>query len=114
MPAPDCYLCKHRRPIPGDAHSGCANPNIWKHLDCMDYSLFQLAAQNNMPWEKSSIMILGNRSIGIKGNPHGIKNGWFYWPFNFDPLWLEECNGFEAINDKGTTQGNSLGTGGNG
>jgi len=19
--------------------------------------------------------------------------GWFYWPINFDPVWLLECNG---------------------
>jgi len=34
--------------------------------------------------------------IKVKGNPHGIRQGWFGWPFNFDPVWLEECNGFEA------------------
>jgi hypothetical protein len=34
--------------------------------------------------------------INVKGNPRGIKNGWFTFPFNFDPLWLEECDGFEV------------------
>lgn len=29
------------------------------------------------------------------GNPHGIRNGWFFWPFNFDPIWLKSCTGFE-------------------
>ncbi len=24
---PNCYQCKHRFPIPGDAHSRCANPD---------------------------------------------------------------------------------------
>lgn len=28
------------------------------------------------------------------GHEHGIKNGWFLWPFNFDPTWLTSCNGF--------------------
>jgi hypothetical protein len=32
--------------------------------------------------------------LGVTGNAHGIKNGWFCWPFNFDPIWLESCNGF--------------------
>ena len=31
----------------------------------------------------------------IKGNEHGIKEGWFMWPFNFDPIWLENCDGFK-------------------
>jgi hypothetical protein len=25
MNAKKCYDCKHRRPVPGDAHSACAN-----------------------------------------------------------------------------------------
>ncbi|SCG82683.1 hypothetical protein DW1_1110 [Proteiniborus sp. DW1] len=31
----------------------------------------------------------------VKGHEHGIKRGWFMWPFNFDPSWLLECDGFE-------------------
>lgn len=36
------------------------------------------------------------RDVEVTGNPHGIKNGWFNWPYNFDPVWLETCNGFEG------------------
>ena len=32
----------------------------------------------------------------VKGDRHGIKNGWFFWPINFDPVWLESCNSFET------------------
>ena len=35
-----------------------------------------------------------NFEAKVKGNIHGIKNGWFSWPFNFDPIWLESCDGF--------------------
>ena len=31
----------------------------------------------------------------VTGNPHGIKKGWFCHPFNFDPVWLESCDGFK-------------------
>jgi hypothetical protein len=38
------------------------------------------------------------------GKEHGIKKGWFYYPFNFDPIWkLKRCNNFifmEKIYDK--------------
>lgn len=34
--------------------------------------------------------------LGVKGVPHGIRMGWFLWPLNFDPAWLEQCNGFTA------------------
>ncbi len=37
-----------------------------------------------------------NAGATVKGNPHGIRNGWFNWPWNFDPVWLVDCDGFEA------------------
>ena len=56
-----CYDCIHRRNLPGDAHSRCAN-------------------------------ILAT----VIGDDHGIKNGWFFHPFNFDPIWLKYCDGYET------------------
>jgi len=35
--------------------------------------------------------------LGIKANYHGIAMGWFNWPWDFDPVWLVSCNGFEPI-----------------
>lgn len=35
-----------------------------------------------------------NIAAKTKGNSHGIRNGWFMWPLNFDPTWLESCDGF--------------------
>ena len=30
------------------------------------------------------------------GHEHGIKMGWFSYPFNFDPVWkAKRCNKFE-------------------
>ena len=39
-----------------------------------------------------------SKKINIKADPHGIKSGWFMWPFNFDPVWLEKCSGFKEEN----------------
>ena len=39
-----------------------------------------------------------NRHATVQGSQHGIKNGWFGWPFNFDPIWLVSCDGFTAKN----------------
>jgi len=63
MAKPNCYECKHRGTVPGDAHSCCRHPGL--------------------------------AELKIKGDPHGIRMGWFVWPVNFDPAWLEICNGFE-------------------
>lgn len=36
-----------------------------------------------------------NTTAKVKGHETGIKNGWFFWPFNFDPTWLIDCDGYE-------------------
>jgi len=35
-----------------------------------------------------------NHTAKIRGNEHGIRKGWFFWPLNFDPTWLISCDGF--------------------
>jgi hypothetical protein len=35
-----------------------------------------------------------NKEAVVAGDAHGIKNGWFVWPYNFDPTWLIECDGW--------------------
>jgi hypothetical protein len=62
-----CYSCPSRRDIPGDAHSQC---------------------QAGM----AGLFNGGVRMPQVQGNAHGIKMGWFLWPFNYDPVWLESCS----------------------
>ena len=40
------------------------------------------------------------RDFRVEGTPHGIKHGWFNWPWNFDPVWLVVCNGFEKASGR--------------
>lgn len=36
----------------------------------------------------------------MKGNLHGIRNGWFSYPHNFDPVWMEkECSNFKSVRE---------------
>ena len=38
-----------------------------------------------------------NPDPDMKGHEHGVNNGWFMYPFNFDPTWkAKECSNFEA------------------
>jgi len=39
------------------------------------------------------------KGLNVKGHPHGVKHGWFNYPWNFDPMWLLECDGFEPLED---------------
>jgi hypothetical protein len=73
----DCYQCKWRRDLSGNTHSRCCHPdlgagNITKYLDA-------------------------GKRFNIKANQHGVKKGWFQWPFNYDPIWLENCDEFQQI-----------------
>lgn len=32
----------------------------------------------------------------VRGNPVGIRGGWFHYPYNFDPIWIVgECKNYE-------------------
>lgn len=89
MLKPGCYGCKFRGNVPGDAHSQCLHPLVEaakKEAFASIYSLFALAG-GGVPMPVNGMI--------VKGNSHGIRNGWFTWPFNFDPVWLEECSGYD-------------------
>ena len=89
---PDCYKCKYRGSIPGDAHSCCNHPLLGEiSNDPLGQILAILARVGRVP-----PIQMGIDKLGIKANYHGIKNGWFNFPFNFDPYWLEECDGYET------------------
>jgi len=40
-----------------------------------------------------------SHGLKIKANIRGIIGGWFNYPWNFDPVWLEECDGFENVEE---------------
>ena len=37
-----------------------------------------------------------NKTAEVTGDQYGVNNGWFSWPWNFDPVWLETCTGFSG------------------
>lgn len=80
---PNCYECKYRGNVPGDAHSCCKYPG--NNTGMLD--LFDDGNREN------------RKKLNIQGNAHGIRRGWFMWPVNFDPVWLENCDGFEKKED---------------
>ena len=44
------------------------------------------------------------RELNIRADYHGIRSGWFLWPANFDPVWLENCDGFTAKKEETVCQ----------
>lgn len=75
-----CHTCAYKGNIPGDAHICC-----------------------KLNWLKVN-------SDPPKASDHGIRSGWYMFPFNFDPIWQEEeeCSQYsENIDDSLYLEGNS-------
>ena len=87
---PDCHKCRHSRSIPGDAHIRCAHPKV-------------TLPGNDPIVEMISILLGAGRCSGpvpfpgidITASRVGVEKGYFAWPFNFDPIWLVSCTGYE-------------------
>jgi len=95
---PDCWTCEHRKEVPGSAHSACAHPSIGERPP-----LEKVMAIFASPYTRRTRRHIVGRAppivgttpeLNIVGDPHGIARGWFNWPHNFDPLWLENCDGY--------------------
>lgn len=80
MNKPNCYKCEYRGTLPGDAHSCCKYPDALHRPGHM------------------------TKMLCIKGEQRGIDNGWFIWPFNFDPIWLKRCDGFKPKEERENVQ----------
>ena len=87
---PNCYDCKWRGELDGDCHSCCSHPLVKPSKDDPLNAILSLLAAVG----RIDISVEWN-PLGVKGGAHGIRKGWFCWPMNFDPVWLESCNGFE-------------------
>ena len=72
----------------GSAHSSCHHPDT--------KAIHGNPLANIIGIMGGAVIDLDN-TLGVVGSPHGIRKGWFSWPLNFDPVWLEKCNGFEAL-----------------
>jgi len=95
----DCYKCKWRRDIPGDAHSRCAHP-ILERIVLKEHFLVRMVIMMGFPASAfSGVDIM--EAAGVKAEPHGVRNGWFNWPYNFDPVWLLECRLYEEVEEDG-------------
>lgn len=97
-----CYECAYRREVPGSAHSSCAHPATEHTRQSPFMQLAGVVGKRGgdqlmaMASEFSEGPQRAADQLQIRANFHGIKNGWFVWPVNFDPVWLEHCGGYTA------------------
>lgn len=66
----NCYSCGYRGTLPGSVHSRC-----------------------KFNWSKGGLSM-------PRGKAHGIQNGWWIFPVNFDPIWMVgECKAHSEKED---------------
>lgn len=87
---PNCYECQHQDSNPGTAHIRCRHPKIKEFSDDIILGLAN-AVSGSFGAFKEAV-----QELGITADGHGIRKGWFTWPWDFDPVWLRSCNGYEA------------------
>lgn len=69
----NCYHCKwgiSGHPLWSNHYRGCVHPNVHRG-------------------ERGMV------NISMTANLDAVDEGWFDFPFNFDPAWIDECKGFE-------------------
>ena len=88
-----CYECTHRRPAPGSTHSKCEHPATASSGDNPRGELLAILASVG---RGGPAIGPGADELAITADAHGLANGWFNWPYNFDPTWLGNCDGFTA------------------
>jgi len=83
MKNPNCYTCKFRGEVAGSAHSSCKL--------FIDGNVGPITLRAMMSRSSNPTGILLDDKPAQNWNKHGIENGWVIFPYNFDPVWLEEC-----------------------
>ena len=83
-----CHTCQHHKPVPDTDNCACNHP--W--LDSKNTAMAQLMVQKMGECK----MVNEGVEFFVKINQQGIDSGAANWPIDFDPVWLEECTGYEA------------------
>ena len=94
---PNCHECLYRGYVPGNAHSSCKHPSV---AGAAGDPLLNIAAIFAGVGRGSPIQ--AENDLNVKGDPLGIRNGWFNWPWNFDPVWLKRCKGYTTKQEEPT------------
>lgn len=103
LPPEKCWACVHRGEVPGSAHSSCQHPATAPefHDNASAQAIGILGRHSGITTMPSAAAV----TLRITASVYGISRGWFIWPVNFDPTWLETCNGFSPRTPKTEASG---------
>lgn len=85
-----CLTCQHRGTVPNSRHSSCKHPRVEDIMSSGEDLLRVmdgLVNHSRVPYLYDNLKVLVNEAA--------IGEGWCTWPFNFDPIWIIDCTGFE-------------------
>lgn len=87
---PDCYKCIYRADVSGSAHSCCRHPSVAEYKNDPLSNIMAIFASV----KRAEPMLATSKELNIKAKQRGIDMGWFNFPWNYDPVWLDNCDGF--------------------
>ncbi len=95
-----CYRCAHRRSLlPDSAHSACHHPAVAPLHAQPSMQFAGLAGRRGGDGMIANVQLAAAqiaRQLNVAGHERGVRGNFFIWPVNFDPTWLESCDGFTA------------------
>lgn len=82
-----CEHCIHRRNIGDYGRVQCCHPKV-------------MEIQEKYPERKPGLIAAKalnqmGKALNPRINQAAYKNQWFYWPYCYDPIFIESCSGFE-------------------
>lgn len=84
MSCANCHNCRFAIVKGYTHHVGCSNP-----MNGTDNDGLRVLVSLALPDKSAAFM-------GLNVNAHGYRNGWAFYPHEYDPIWLEgDCKGFE-------------------
>lgn len=87
----NCYSCKFKRNIPGNNHISCAKAKNENSASLMLVSIL----------DRHKFQQILNQVYNFSVPDYAITSGWFQFPMNFDPSWIQgKCSQFEQIEIK--------------
>ena len=88
-----CNNCRHRGTVPNSVHSSCHHPIAIEIIS--DHETLLSMMKSIVEFNK--LGYTGSLGLKLKEDyeEYAISNGYFIFPINFDPGWIENCNGFE-------------------
>ena len=91
-----CYDCIWRETVPGSVRSSCHHPSTAVvHTDPFAQAVGMFGKRAGVGIIPTAAALFAAEELGVSGVPRGVAKGWFLWPVNYDPMWLESCTGFE-------------------